>query len=149
MSLIVKFKIHKMSFKMSFIARCFGLMRPSLGNYQLQEITILYRLTHLYYHAITALHRMRNVCLHFPHVIFMYSVHIVFLVCGFPRQACVPDILWILNVIISGIKKPSSIECDIWFIFSFTLTCFGLYWPSSEGYLSVYISTVQRLLPMF
>jgi hypothetical protein len=25
------------------------------------------------------------------------------------------------------IKKPSSIECDIWFIFSFTLTCFGLY----------------------
>jgi hypothetical protein len=47
------------------------------------------------------------------------------------------------------IKKPSSIECDIWFIFSFTLICFDLYWPSSEGYLSVYISTVQRLLPMF
>jgi hypothetical protein len=44
-------------------------------------------------------------------------------------------------------KSSSSIKYDT--RFSFTLTCFDLYWSSSEGYLSVYISTVQRLLPMF
>jgi hypothetical protein len=43
---------------MSFVANCFGLARPSSGNYQLEEITTLHGLTRQYYHAVTARRRI-------------------------------------------------------------------------------------------
>jgi hypothetical protein len=58
MPLIITFKIHKMAFKMSFAATCFGLTRPSSGIYQLVEIITLYGLTRQYYHAVTARRRV-------------------------------------------------------------------------------------------
>jgi hypothetical protein len=51
---MITFKIHKISFKMSFVATCFSLTRPSSGNYQLEEITTLQGLTRQYYHAVSA-----------------------------------------------------------------------------------------------
>jgi hypothetical protein len=43
-----------MSFKMSFVATCFGVTKPSSGNYHLEEITALHGLMRQYYHALTA-----------------------------------------------------------------------------------------------
>jgi hypothetical protein len=76
MSLVITFKIHKMS----FIATCFSLKRPSPGNYQLEEIITLHGLACQYYHGVTAHHHNRECILTLPHAIFMYGVHTVFLV---------------------------------------------------------------------
>jgi hypothetical protein len=45
-----------MSFKIAFVATCFGLTRSSSGNYQLEEITKLYGSTRQYYYAVSAYH---------------------------------------------------------------------------------------------
>jgi hypothetical protein len=50
MSLIIAFKIHRMS----FVAMCFGFTRPPSGIYQLEEITTLHGLMREYYHAVSA-----------------------------------------------------------------------------------------------
>jgi hypothetical protein len=47
-----------MPFKLSFVATCFGLTRPSSGKYQLEEITTLHGLTLQYYHFVTAHRRI-------------------------------------------------------------------------------------------
>jgi hypothetical protein len=88
MSLIITFKIHKMS----YVATCFGLMRSSSGNYQLEEITTLHRLTHLHYHAVTASHHVREYMLALSpcYLHLGCSVHVVFLVRGFPRSGVCP-----------------------------------------------------------
>jgi hypothetical protein len=45
---VTTFKIHKIPFKLSFVATCFGLTMPSSGKYNLEEITTLQILTRQY-----------------------------------------------------------------------------------------------------
>jgi hypothetical protein len=54
---LITFKIHNISFKVSSAANCFGLTRPSSGNYQLEDIT-LHGLARRYYLAVTAHRRI-------------------------------------------------------------------------------------------
>jgi hypothetical protein len=93
---------HPVAFKMSFVATCFGLTKPSSCNYQLEEITALHWLTRQYYHAVTA--RLRAVTASTARIWEMYTrtslmlvVCTVFTLCSvcvvFLGQACVPYIL--------------------------------------------------------
>jgi hypothetical protein len=55
------FKFHLITFeiyKMSFVTTCFGLTRPSSGNFQLEKITTLHGFTRHYFHAVTARRRI-------------------------------------------------------------------------------------------
>jgi hypothetical protein len=62
------------------------------GNYQLEEIITLHGRTRQYDHVVPARRRIRNVRSHFPRAIFMYGVHVVFLVRDLLCQVCVPYI---------------------------------------------------------
>jgi hypothetical protein len=88
------FKFHLITFeihKMSFVAICFGITRPLSGYYKLEELTTLHGLTRQYYHTVSARRHIREMySSHFPHAIFMYGVHTVFLVPGFFRSGVCP-----------------------------------------------------------
>jgi hypothetical protein len=56
--------------KMSFLPTCFGLTRPSSGNYQLEEIITLYGFTNQHYHAVTARRRIRERMIALPSCYF-------------------------------------------------------------------------------
>jgi hypothetical protein len=66
---LITFKIHKMSFKMAFVATCSGLTTPSLDNYQLEEIT-----TRQYYHGVTAHRRIWEMYARASLVLFLCTV---------------------------------------------------------------------------
>jgi hypothetical protein len=51
---------------MSFVSTCFGLMKSSSSNYQLEEITRRHGLARQYYHALTACRRVRERTLALP-----------------------------------------------------------------------------------
>jgi hypothetical protein len=97
---LIIFKFHKMSFKISFVAPCFSLTRPSSGNYQLEEITTLHGLMHQYYHAVTACCRIWEMYGRTSLMLFyVRRLHCVPCAWFFLGQACVPYIYIVMDLI--------------------------------------------------
>jgi hypothetical protein len=87
---LITCKIHKMSFKMSSVATCFGLTRPSSVNYQLEEMTTLHGLTRQYYHAVTARRRIWEMYARTFLMLFLCTAFRLCSLCAiFLRQVCV------------------------------------------------------------